>query len=110
MRLNSMSTTTPDLTLARSSARPAVVSACLLMLAALVDSQVVAAITPQVAAGLRSVPTQVAASVTIYAVAAATVALLLALYASRVDAVAWSPRAALLFVVANLLAAFAPHL
>ena len=95
MQLNSMSTTTPDLTLARSSARPAVVSACLLMLAALIDSQVVAAITPQVATGLRSAPTQVAASVTIYAVAAATVALLLGRFAPRVDAVVWLPRAAL---------------
>src|SRR5437763_14255635 len=75
-RPNIMSTAAPDLALARSSARPAVVSACLLMLAALVDSQVVAAITPQVAAGLRSAPTQVAASVTSYAGAAATVALL----------------------------------
>src|SRR5438105_15907912 len=105
MRLNSMSTAAPDLTLARSSARPAVVSACLLMLAALVDSQVVAAITPQVAAGLRSAPTLIAASVTIYAVAAATVALLLGRFAPRVDAVVWLPRAALLFVVANLAAA-----
>jgi len=80
------------------------------MLAALIDSQVVAAITPQVATGLRSAPTQVAASVTIYAVAAATVALLLGRFAPRVDAVVWLPRAALLFVVANLLATFAPRL
>jgi predicted MFS family arabinose efflux permease/pimeloyl-ACP methyl ester carboxylesterase len=80
------------------------------MLAALIDSQVVAAITPQVAAGLRSTPTQVAASVTIYAVAAATVALLLGRFAPRVDAVVWLPRAALLFVLANLAATFAPRL
>ena len=109
-RPNIMSTAAPDLALARSSARPAVVSACLLMLAALIDSQVVAAITPQVAAGLRSAPTLIAASVTIYAVAAAAVALLLGRFAPRVDAVVWLPRAALLFVLANLAAAFAPRL
>jgi predicted MFS family arabinose efflux permease/pimeloyl-ACP methyl ester carboxylesterase len=80
------------------------------MLAALIDSQVVAAITPEVAAGLRSAPTQVAASVTIYAVAAATVALLLGRFAPRVDAVVWLPRAALLFILANLTAAGAPRL
>ncbi len=80
------------------------------MLAALVDSQVIGALTPQVAAGLQTVPTLVAASVTIYAVAAATVALLLGRYAGRVEAVVWLPRAALLFVVANTAAAFAPRL
>ncbi|HYY42164.1 MAG TPA: MFS transporter, partial [Pyrinomonadaceae bacterium] len=68
------------------------------------------AITPQVAAGLATAPTLVAASVTIYAVAAAAVALLLGRFAARVEAVVWLPRAALLFVVANLAAAFAPKL
>jgi predicted MFS family arabinose efflux permease len=94
----------------QTSSRPAVVSACLLMLAALIDSQVIGAITPQVAAGLKSAPTFVAASVTIYAVAAATVALLLGRFAPRVEATVWLPRAAVLFVVANLAAAFAPKL
>jgi predicted MFS family arabinose efflux permease/pimeloyl-ACP methyl ester carboxylesterase len=96
--------------LTQISARPAVWSACLLMLAALIDSQVIGAITPQVAAGLRTAPTFVAASVTIYAVAAATVALLLGRFAPRVESVVWLPRAAVLFVVANLAAAFAPKL
>ena len=80
------------------------------MLAALVDSQVIGAITPQVAAGLESAPTRVAASVTIYAVAAAAVALLLGRFGPRVEAVVWLPRAGLLFVAANVAAAFAPRL
>ncbi len=80
------------------------------MLTALVDSQVIGALTPQVAAGLQTAPTLVAASVTIYAVAAACVALLLGRYARRVAATTWLPRAALLFVVANVAAAFAPRL
>jgi predicted MFS family arabinose efflux permease/pimeloyl-ACP methyl ester carboxylesterase len=96
--------------LTQTSARPAVWSACLLMLAALIDSQVIGAITPQVASGLQTAPTYVAASVTIYAVAAATVALLLGRFAPRVEATVWLPRAAVLFVVANLAAAFAPKL
>ena len=109
-RANFMSTTAPDLTLADQSARPAVVAATLLMLAALVDSQVIGALTPQVAAGLHTAPTYVAASVTIYAVAAACVALLLGRYGRRVAATVWLPRAALLFVLANATAAIAPQL
>src|SRR5256714_681323 len=105
-----MSTTSPDLTVADESTRPAVVAATLLMLAALVDSQVIGALTPQVAAGLKTAPTYVAASVTIYAVAAACVALMLGRYARRVAATVWLPRAALLFVFANAAAAFAPRL
>src|ERR671933_1961781 len=102
--------TTSEPTTTDQSARPAVVAATLLMLAALVDSQVIGALTPQVAAGLGTAPTFVAASVTIYAVAAACVALLLGRYARRVAATVWLPRAALLFVFANAAAAFAPRL
>ncbi len=80
------------------------------MLVALIDSQVVGAITPQVAQGLLTTPTLVAGSVMIYAVAAATVALLLGRYARRIEAATWLPRAAVLFVVADLLAACAPRL
>ncbi len=106
-----MSTATPDLTLARSSSsRPAAISTCLLMLVALIDSQVVGAITPQVSKGLSTTPTLVAGSVTIYAVAAATVALLLGRYARRIEPATWLPRAAVLFIVADLAAAFAPKL
>ena len=79
------------------------------MLVALVDSQVVAAITPQIAAGLGSAKTNVAASVMIYALAAAAVALVLGRKAGRVNPVRWLPGAAGIFVAANALAAFAPH-
>jgi predicted MFS family arabinose efflux permease/pimeloyl-ACP methyl ester carboxylesterase len=79
------------------------------MLAALVDSQVVGAITPQIALGLNSAKTTVAASVMGYALAAAAVALLLGRRAGRVDPVRWLPAAAGIFVAANALAAIAPH-
>jgi predicted MFS family arabinose efflux permease/pimeloyl-ACP methyl ester carboxylesterase len=91
------------------SARLAAACACLLMLVALVDSQVVAAITPQIAAGLGSAKTTVAASAMIYALAAAAVALMLGRSARRIDPVGWLPAAAGIFVAANALAAFAPH-
>jgi MFS family permease len=77
-----------------ASARLAATCACLLMLVALVDSQVVAAITPQIAAGLGSAKTSVAASVMVYALAAAAVALVLGRSAGRVDPVRWLPWAA----------------
>jgi predicted MFS family arabinose efflux permease/pimeloyl-ACP methyl ester carboxylesterase len=105
-----MSTTVyEDDTTAQPSARLATLCACLLMLVALVDSQVVAAITPQIAAGLGSAKTSVAASAMIYALAAAAVALLLGRSARRIDPVGWLPAAAGIFVGANALAAFAPH-
>ncbi|HYO99945.1 MAG TPA: MFS transporter, partial [Pyrinomonadaceae bacterium] len=91
------------------SARLAAVCACLLMFVALVDSQVVGAITPQIAAGLNSAKTSVAASVMVYAMAAAAVALLLGRRAGRVRPVRWLPAAAGIFVAANALAAIAPH-
>jgi predicted MFS family arabinose efflux permease/pimeloyl-ACP methyl ester carboxylesterase len=105
-----MSTTVhEDDSAARPSARLAATCACLLMLVALVDSQVVAAITPQIAAGLGSAKTSVAASVTVYALAAAAVALVLGRSGGRVNPVRWLPGAAGVFVAANALAAFAPH-
>ncbi|MCA1815041.1 MAG: MFS transporter [Acidobacteria bacterium] len=91
------------------SLRLAAVAASLLMFAALVDSQVVAAIAPEVAAGLGAAKTRVAASVTVYSVAAACVALLLGRRARRVRPAAWLPLAAALFVAANLIAALAPN-
>ncbi|MCA1566346.1 MAG: MFS transporter [Acidobacteria bacterium] len=94
---------------ARPAARLAATCACLLMLVALVDSQVVAAITPQIAAGLGSAKTSVAASVMVYALAAAAVALVLGRGGRRVNPVRWLPGAAGIFVAANALAAFAPH-
>jgi len=90
--------------------RFAVVSASLLMFAALVDSQVVAALAPQIAAGLATAKTSVAASVAVYSVAAAGVALLLGRRGARVTRpAAWLPVAAIVFVAANLVAALAPR-
>ncbi|HEY0101558.1 MAG TPA: MFS transporter [Pyrinomonadaceae bacterium] len=104
-----MSTTVYEDANAKPSARLAAVCACLLMLVALVDSQVVGAITPQIALGLNSTKTSVAASVMVYALAAAAVALLLGRRAGRVNPVRWLPAAAGIFVAANALAAIAPH-
>ncbi|MCA1630692.1 MAG: MFS transporter [Acidobacteria bacterium] len=90
--------------------RFAVVSASLLMFAALVDSQVVAALAPQIAAGLAAAKTSVAASVAVYSVAAACVALLLGRRGARVmRPAAWLPVAALIFVAANVVTALAPR-
>ena len=106
-----MSTTVyeDDTSAPEPSARLAAMCACLLMLVALVDSQVVAAITPQIAAGLGSAKTSVAASVMVYALAAAAVALVLGRSGGRVNPVRWLPASAAIFVAANALAAFAPH-
>lgn len=89
--------------------RVAVAVACLLILAALIDSQVVAAIAPQIAAGLGSLPTVVASSVTVYAVMAAAVALLLGRFGRRVRPLTWLTLAAVVFVGASLLASAAAH-
>jgi predicted MFS family arabinose efflux permease/pimeloyl-ACP methyl ester carboxylesterase len=90
--------------------RVAVAVTCLLILSALIDSQLVAAIAPQIAAGLGSLPTVVASSVTVYAVTAAAVALLLGRYSRRIEARAWLPIAAVVFVGASLLASAATHI
>src|ERR671916_239956 len=87
----------------------AVLCACLLMLAALVDSQVVGAIAPQVAAGVGASKAAVAASVTAYSIAAACVALLLARGTLRGRPAAWLPVAAVVFVAGAAVAAAAPH-
>lgn len=87
----------------------AVMCACLLMLAALVDSQVVGAIAPQVAAGVGASKALVAASVTAYSVAAACVALLLARGALSGRPARWLPVAAGVFVAGACVAAAAPH-
>ena len=91
-----------------SSAAPRI--ACLLIFVALVDSQLVASIAPQIAAGLGAAETSVAGGVTVYSIAAALVAL----------AIAWSPRmsapakrlpiAAVGFALASLFTAMAPAL
>jgi predicted MFS family arabinose efflux permease/pimeloyl-ACP methyl ester carboxylesterase len=87
-----------------------VVVTCLLILSALIDSQLVAAIAPQIAAGLHSLPTIVASSVTVYAVTAAAVALLLGRYSRRIQPRTWLPLAAVIFVAASLTASAATHI
>lgn len=105
-----MSTTVLDDDAAKPQAtRLAAISICLLILVALIDSQVVAAITPQIAAGLGAAKTTVATSAAIYAVAAATVALLLGKSKRRIDPLSALPISAGIFVCANLFAVFAPH-
>jgi predicted MFS family arabinose efflux permease/pimeloyl-ACP methyl ester carboxylesterase len=94
---------------AAGASTPAVLSACLLMFAALVDAQAVGALAPQVAAGLGATKTSVAASVTAYSLAAACVAFLLGRRGRRVRPAAWLPASAGLFVAGEALAAFAPH-
>lgn len=91
------------------ASRFAVLAACLLILVALIDSQVVGAITPQIAFGLHAAKPTVAASVTGYSLAAAAVALGLGRYSRRIRPGTWLPIAALIFSAASLLSAFAPH-
>ena len=88
----------------------AVVVTCLLILSALIDSQLVAAIAPQIASGLVTLPTIVASSVTVYAVTAAAVALLLGRYSRRIRPRSWLPLASTIFVGASLLASAATHI
>lgn len=92
-----------------STSRFAVLAACLLILVALIDSQVVGAITPQIAFGLHAAKPTVAASVTGYSLAAAAVALGLGRFSRRIRPGTWLPIAALIFSAASLLSAFAPH-
>lgn len=84
-------------------------SVCLLILFALIDSQVVAAIVPQIADGLGTTPTWVASSVTVYSVFAATVAIGLARNRTVHHPQKWLPAAALGFAAASLLTGSAVH-
>ncbi|HYO91627.1 MAG TPA: MFS transporter, partial [Pyrinomonadaceae bacterium] len=104
-----MSTSAAESAPRAETSRLAVVVTCLLILAALIDSQVVAAIAPQIADGLGSLPRIVASSVTIYAVTAAAVALVLGRYSRRMNARAWLPASAAVFVAASLLASASTH-
>lgn len=105
-----MTTTIPDETATATSPKFAPQIACLLIFVALVDSQLVASIAPQIALGLDARETAVAAGVTIYSVFAALVALGLA-WSPRVDAPARRlPIAATLFAVASMMTAAAPNL
>lgn len=82
----------------------------ILILVALIDSQLIGAIAPGVAEGLGVRPSMVAWGVTVYAIAAAGVALWLALWHQLRDSTKWLPRSALLFGVGSLITAVAPHI
>lgn len=88
-----------------------VVSICVLIFFALSDAQVLGAITPQIAIGLGVDKAAIAFSVTVYAVAAAAVAILLGnlhLF-PRLKDVLSLPLAATLFSAATALAALSPN-
>ncbi len=82
----------------------------LLILVALIDSQLIGAIAPGVAEGLGVRPSIVAWGVTVYAIAAAGVALWLAFWHQLRDSTKWLPRSALLFGIGSLITATAPHI
>ena len=90
--------------------RLSILATCSLIFIALIDAQVLGAITPQIAAGLETAKTTVASSVTAYSIAAAAVALILGKYSRRIHPHTWLPIAAGLFAVASLIAATAPHI
>jgi hypothetical protein len=88
---------------------PAVIAACLLLLTALTDSHVVPAIAPQIASGLNTSKTFIAFSVSAYAVAAATIAITLAKYSSKLLISKWVLVATGIFALAAIISATAPH-
>lgn len=88
-----------------------IVSICILIFFALSDAQVLGAITPQIAAGLGVDKAAIASSVTVYAVAAAAVAILLGnlhLF-PLLRSILSLPLASVLFSVATALAALSPN-
>lgn len=93
-----------------SLARFAPQATFVLILVALIDSQLIGAIAPGVADGLGVRPSVVAWGVTVYAVAAAAVALWLALWHQLRETTEWLPRSALLFAIGSLITAAAPHI
>ncbi|MBA3322029.1 MAG: MFS transporter [Pyrinomonadaceae bacterium] len=107
-----MSSTSPEAALPRDeSSSLGAFCVCLLILVALIDSQVVAAITPPIAVGLGATKAGVASSVTFYSLAAAAAALVLWRASARqLRPAVWLPLAAGVFVAADLVAAVAPRL
>ncbi len=93
---------TPDL-----AARVAPYVTCLLILLALIDSQVVAAIAPQIADGIGASESTVTGSVTVYSIFAAAVALGLAWSPRGLAPKTWLPAAAMTFAIASALTAAA---
>jgi predicted MFS family arabinose efflux permease/pimeloyl-ACP methyl ester carboxylesterase len=104
-----MSASVASTTAPADASRLAAPAASLLILVALIDSQVVGAVTPQIAEGLGAAPATVAGSVTYYSLAAASVALGLGWVPRPVRPRAWLPLAALLFAAASVACAAAPH-
>jgi len=88
---------------------PAIVAACLLLLTALSDSHVVPAIAPQIALGLNTSKTFIAFTVSAYAVAAATIAIVLAKYSSKILIDRWLLVASGIFLTSSVITALAPH-
>ncbi|MBL8152060.1 MAG: MFS transporter, partial [Blastocatellia bacterium] len=93
----------------------ALFSACLLIFVALCDAGFVGAITPQIATGLGSSKAVVAASVTLYSIAAASVALWLGKVSSSsktqgLKPGSWLPNAAFLFAGSSIIAFLSPHI
>ncbi len=84
-------------------------SVCLLILVALIDSQVVSAIAPQIAAGVGSAKTSVAASAATYSIFNAAVAFGLGGFGRRIVPTRGLPIAAMFAVAAAVLAAVAPN-
>lgn len=89
--------------------RLAVQAASLLMFAGLVDSQIVAAIAPQVASGLHAAPETVALGIGVYSIAAAAVALALARSRRAAHPRRDLPASALMLGVASTFTAASPH-
>lgn len=83
---------------------------CLLVLVALIDSQLVASIAPQIAAGVAASETAVAAGVTVYSIAAAVVALGLAWFSHVHEPRRWLPATGFMFAAASLVTAVAPNI
>ncbi len=84
-------------------------SVCLLILVALIDSQVVSAIAPQIAAGVGAAKTSVASSAATYSIFNAAVAFGLGGYGRRIVPTRGLPIAAMFAVAAAILAAVAPN-
>ncbi len=100
----------PDLPPVVASSQWATTAVCSLIFVALCDAQLVAAIAPSIAANLGATETSVAGSTGVYAIAAASVALLLSRFAGRVRTRLWLPLSAVIFVAAATLAAVSSHI
>ena len=101
--------TPPDKTSPVAPSRLGAPIACLVIFFALVDSQVLGAIAPQIAAGLGAAEATIAGGMTFYAIFAAGVALGLAWYPRAHHPRRWLPLAAGLFAIASLLSGLATH-